>query len=125
MSDPAFVYAVDIRASREAVWTALTTPEFNEKYWFGARSQSDWSKGAAVRMERDGGVDFTGEVIDTDPPRRLVWTFDADNGEGPSTVTYELETVGQATRPSPTPVSSTTAACGWACRRAGRRCSRA
>lgn len=98
MSDPAYVYAVDIRATPEAVWQALTTPEFQAKFWFGARSQADWSKGALVRMEREGGVDFTGEVLDADPPRRLVWTFDAGNGEGPSTVTYDLAAQSGVTR---------------------------
>jgi uncharacterized protein YndB with AHSA1/START domain len=98
MSDPAYVYAISIKAPREAVYQALTTAEFIEQYWFGARSQADWSKGSAIRMERDGGVDFVGEVLEADPPGRLVYTFDAENGEGPSHVTYELETVEGATR---------------------------
>jgi uncharacterized protein YndB with AHSA1/START domain len=98
MSDPAYVYAIDIEAPREAVFQALTTAEFIERYWFGARSQADWSKGASVRMEREGGVDFTGEVLESDPPARLVYTFDADNGEGPSHVTYALESLDGGTR---------------------------
>jgi uncharacterized protein YndB with AHSA1/START domain len=98
MSDPAYIYVVSIKASRELVWRALTDPTSQEAYWFGARSQDDWSVGSKVLMTRDGGVDFTGEVLESDPPSRLVWTFDADNGEGPSHVAYDLETVDGATR---------------------------
>jgi uncharacterized protein YndB with AHSA1/START domain len=98
MSDPAYIYVVSIKASRELVWRALTTPESQEAYWFGARSQDDWSVGSKVLMMRDGAVDFTGEVLESDPPSRLVWTFDAGNGEGPSHVTYDLELIGDATR---------------------------
>jgi uncharacterized protein YndB with AHSA1/START domain len=90
MSDPDYVYAIDIAAPPEAVWRGLTTPQMQKVFWFGASSQADWSKGAKVLMQDDDKPHFTGEVLESDPPRRLVFTFDADNGEGPSTVTYDL-----------------------------------
>ena len=35
MSKPKFVYVTFIRTTLEQLWSALTSPEFTRKYWFG------------------------------------------------------------------------------------------
>ena len=42
------VFVTIINASREAVWEALTSAEFTQQYWHGARARSTWEPGAVV-----------------------------------------------------------------------------
>ncbi len=95
---PAFVYAIYIKATPDAVWAALTRPEFTGKFWWGRRCESDWRQGSSLTLRApDGEPDFTGEVLESDPPRRLVYTFDVRKiDEPPSRVTYEIEAVGDS-----------------------------
>ena len=67
---------------------------------FGRRVESTWKVGAPVRyLGRDGKLSDSGEVLEADPPRRLVFTWrvefdDALRREGYSKVTFELEPLG-------------------------------
>ena len=112
------VYRVYIRASASAVWDAITTPEWTERYGYGGRVEFDLRPGGAVRgttsdaMKAHGArmgaevpdVAIEGEVIEADPPRRLVMTFhmvmDPELAAEPTTrLTYEIEEgKGGATR---------------------------
>lgn len=68
-----FVYVTYIRASAERVWEALTDPAFIKKYWFGMTAESDFRTGSPWRLLfEDGRVADTGEILEADPPRRLV-----------------------------------------------------
>lgn len=100
MGDPEFVYVIYIRAAPQKVWEALTG-EGTKAFWFGRWFESDWKAGSALTCRKPGGVDFTGEVLESDPPNRVVFTF-LDDGElkseGASRVTYELDEVEGATR---------------------------
>ncbi len=70
MNKPEFVYITYIEATPEAVWQALTSPEFTARYWAGRRIESDWQVGSPVRHLRPDGGDFgEGEVLAADPPR--------------------------------------------------------
>ena len=99
-----FLYVLFIEAAPEAVWQALTSPDFTERYWGGRRIQSDWSPGAAVRhLRMDGGADWEGEVLISEPPRRLAYTFhmkisDAHIADPPSRVTFEIEPMGSVVK---------------------------
>ena len=54
-----------INASREAVWTALTTDTFTEQYWHGTRARSSWQPGARVDFLVEGDeIGCTGEVLE-------------------------------------------------------------
>ena len=44
-----FVYVTYIRTTPERLWSALTTWEFMQQYWFGMRAESDWRPGSAWR----------------------------------------------------------------------------
>ena len=97
---PTFVYAIYIRARPEAIWQALTDADFTAKFWSGRRCETDWQQGSALTMRApDGSVDFAGEVLESDPARRLVYTFDVRGSDEPaSRVTYELEPIGGTVR---------------------------
>jgi uncharacterized protein YndB with AHSA1/START domain len=98
------VYRVYIRATPEAIWAAITKPEWSERYGYGGRVQFDLRPGGQYRaytseeMRAHGAPDLAidGEVLEADPPRRLVHTFrmlmDAGlEAEGFTRLTYEIE----------------------------------
>ena len=89
-----------IRTTPEKLWQALIDPEFTRQYWAETWQESEWKHGAAWRiMLPDGRVANSGEILEIDPPRRLVLTwrkeFDPEmHAEGYSRLTYELEQQG-------------------------------
>ena len=113
------VFRVHIKATPEAVWDAITSPEWTERYGYRARSEYDLRPGGAFRSLANEGmlqagapeVVVEGEVLESDPPRRLVqtwrmlfgpeliaepmtrvtWEIVDENGVARLTVTHELE----------------------------------
>ena len=102
MSDdrPEFVYVVFIASTPEAVWQALTTPEFTAEYWGGRRIESDWQRGSPVRQIGPGGrLESEGKVLESQPPHVLSYTFHLlHTGDPPSRLTFEIEPVGEMVR---------------------------
>jgi uncharacterized protein YndB with AHSA1/START domain len=99
------VYEIYIRTTPEQLWNAITDAEIRSKYNFGMGVHSDWTPGARLEMgsPKAGGLLGEGEVLDVDPPRRLVHTMTALWGEdvkseGASRVTWEIEPVGDSCR---------------------------
>ena len=94
------VYRVYIKASPEAIWDAITKPEWNEKYGYPGRGEYDLRPGGAYRIPanefmRSVGVPpiaATGEVIEASPPHRLVQTWQAqwEPKEGVTRLTFEI-----------------------------------
>ena len=110
VSETTQVYRVYIRASPQAVWDAITKPEWTEKYGYGGRSVYELRPGGTYRgytsdaMKKAGAarggkvpdVAIEGEVIEADAPRKLVLTWhmvmDATTSAEPFTrLTYEIE----------------------------------
>jgi uncharacterized protein YndB with AHSA1/START domain/DNA-binding transcriptional ArsR family regulator len=95
------VFEIYIRTTPEHLWEAITDPEIRAKYNFGASAKSDWTPGARIELSapKAGGLLGEGEVIEAEPPRRLVhtmtalWSDDVKN-EGASRVTWEIEPIG-------------------------------
>ncbi|MGW1891421.1 ArsR/SmtB family transcription factor [Streptomyces sp. NPDC002004] len=94
---PTYVYVTYIRASAEQVWQALTDADLTARYW-GHANVSDWQPGSAWehrRVDGSGVVDVVGRVIETEPPTRLVITFDdapdAGTPREASVVTFLVE----------------------------------
>ena len=94
------VYEIYIRTTPEQLWEAIINPEIRSKYTFGAGAYSDWTVGSRVELTAPkAGVLGDGEVLEIDPPRRLVhtmtahWSEDVER-EGASRVTWEIETIG-------------------------------
>jgi uncharacterized protein YndB with AHSA1/START domain len=98
------VYRVYIKAPAQAIWDAITKPEWTERYGYGGRGEYDLRPGGAFRaltsevMRSHGAPDVAvdGEVIESDPPRRLVltWRMVMDPtmaAEGFTRLTYEIQ----------------------------------
>jgi len=63
-----FVYVTYIRTTAEKLWAALTSPDFAEKYWRGARPVADWRPGGAWKLVfPDGRVADAGEFVAFEP----------------------------------------------------------
>ncbi|KHK57914.1 ATPase [Ralstonia sp. A12] len=97
MTRSTFVYVTYIRTTPEKLWHALTDVEFMKQYWFGMHCESQWTAGAAWKLVSGDGVIFDdGEIVEAEPPRRLVirWQHQTKpelKAEGPSLCTMELE----------------------------------
>jgi uncharacterized protein YndB with AHSA1/START domain len=100
MAESQFVYVTYIRTTAEKLWRALTEPEFTRQFWVGTAQECAWKPGASWKlMAPDGRVADAGEVVEIDPPRKLVLTwqnhlFPEITAEGFSRMTYELEAKG-------------------------------
>ena len=100
MAESEFVYVTYIRTTPEKLWRALIEPEFTRRFWVDTVQECEWKQGATWRlMIPDGRVGDTGEVVEIDPPRKLVLTwhnhmFPEMTAEGHSRMTYELEPKG-------------------------------
>ena len=101
MARSTFVYVTYIRTTPERLWSALTSDaEFMKQYWFGVHCQSQWTAGSSWKMVySDGTISDAGEIIESQPPRRLVIRWQHQNkpelkAEGDSRCTLELEPIG-------------------------------
>src|ERR1700731_2983710 len=97
-SKPEFVYTTYIETSAEKLWHALTDSEFTERYWFGGRLPSDWKAEPSFDIARNGKPIIKGKVLESDPPKRLAYTWDPRSTdaepERTSRVTFDLEPRG-------------------------------
>ncbi|HEY5314042.1 MAG TPA: SRPBCC family protein [Pirellulales bacterium] len=104
MADSRFVYVTYIRTTQEKLWRALLEPEFTRQYWCETWQDCTWQPGASWRlMIPDGRVGDSGEVLEIDPPRRLVLSWQNQfmpelHAEGISRMTYELEPAGDTVK---------------------------
>jgi uncharacterized protein YndB with AHSA1/START domain len=106
------IYRTYIRATPEAVWEAVTTPEWTARYGYAMLVDYDLKAGGRFRALANEGmlqlgcpeVISDGEVLEVDPPRRLVQTWRMTMtpemaAEAFTTVTFDLEPVrGGVTR---------------------------
>jgi uncharacterized protein YndB with AHSA1/START domain len=104
MAKSTFVYVTYIRTTPEKLWSALTDVEFMKQYWFGVRCESQWTAGSSWKMVYpDGRITDSGEIVEAEPPRRLVIRWQHQNkpelkAEGKSHCTMELEPSGLAVK---------------------------
>jgi uncharacterized protein YndB with AHSA1/START domain len=107
------IFEVYIKARPEAIWEAITTPEWTARYGYQGPADYDLRPGGPykVRASQDmlamgmgiPEVVVDGEVIESDPPRRLVHTYrflfsDANKAEGFTRVTWEIQQNGTFSR---------------------------
>jgi uncharacterized protein YndB with AHSA1/START domain len=98
------VHRVYINATPEVIWNAITDPEWTKKYGYRGIAEYDLRPAgkyrmlAPVEMQAMGMPELLldGEVIEADPPRKLVQTWHAlwDEGvaaEQPTRVTFDIE----------------------------------
>ena len=97
-------YRVYIKTTPQAIWDAITKPEWTERYGYAGRVDFELrpggkyigysSEGMRSMGAPDVGVD--GEVLEVDPPHRLVQTFrmvmdPTMAAQGFTRLTYEIE----------------------------------
>jgi uncharacterized protein YndB with AHSA1/START domain/DNA-binding transcriptional ArsR family regulator len=97
------VFEIYIKTTPERLWEAITDPAIRAKYNFGASAHSDWTAGARLELRAGEYLLGEGDVLEVDPPRRLVHTMLAHfsseaEAEGSSRVTWEIEPVGDSCR---------------------------
>jgi uncharacterized protein YndB with AHSA1/START domain len=106
------VYRVYIRTTPQAIWDAITSPEWTHRYGYGGyvEYEPELKPGAQYRVMADErmkegarqmgfpvpDVVVDGEIIEADPPQRLVQTFrmamDPEmKNEGFTRLTYEID----------------------------------
>jgi uncharacterized protein YndB with AHSA1/START domain len=104
------VYRIYIKATPEKIWEAITKPEWTDRYGYGGRTDYDLRPGAKFETHPDEAmvrgaaehgfpipdVILDGEVIEADPPRRLVLSWrmlmDAEVAEeGFTRLSYEID----------------------------------
>jgi uncharacterized protein YndB with AHSA1/START domain len=93
-----------IDASPETVWQFLVDPE-KSHVWWGRAITLDPRPGGRLRIVIRPETVASGEVVEVDPPRRLVYTWGWEaGGDGPelvppgsSTVEIDLEPSGRGT----------------------------
>jgi DNA-binding transcriptional ArsR family regulator/uncharacterized protein YndB with AHSA1/START domain len=118
--DPQFVYTTYIHTTPEQLWRALTEPAFTRRYWYGIAFESDWKAGSPVTLHfEERGLEIADPeqvVLESDPPRRLSYTwhsftpewaaahgYDDEHlrrltSEPRSRVTFEIEPAGEQVR---------------------------
>src|ERR1035441_1767044 len=77
------IYRVYIKATPEAIWQAVTEPEWTEQYGYAPVVEYELRAGGAFRAYANEGmkafgcpdVISDGEVIESNPPRKLVQTW--------------------------------------------------
>src|SRR5947209_16422537 len=70
------IYELFIRTTPEKLWSALTDSELTKNYFFGESIRSDFKSGSEWHSQSPAGTrDVEGQVIESDPPRRLVLTW--------------------------------------------------
>ena len=88
------VYNIIIKATPEAIWEAITKPEFTERYFYGARITVSPDHYSSLGPNGENWGDEA--VEEYDPPRKLVhgWRsrYNAELAdEDESRVTWEIE----------------------------------
>lgn len=93
--------AFEVSAPRQEVWTAFVETEVPRSYYFDTVLQAELEAGGRWRFvtEDRGRLLASGEIVELEPPARLVLTFAAaDLEDAPSRLAIGLEAVDGGTR---------------------------
>ena len=104
MAKSEFRYVTYIRTTPQKLWSALTDAEFIKQYWFGMHCECEFTAVSSWKLvSGDGQLHDSGEIIEAEPPRRLVIRWQQQDKpelkvEGDSLCTMELEPSGTAVK---------------------------
>lgn len=97
------VFEIYIKAPAQTVWEAITTPEWTARYGYKALAEYDLRPGGAfvtraneqMRSMGLAEIIIDGEVIEADPPHKLVQTYrflftEQTRAEGFTRITWEV-----------------------------------
>lgn len=98
------LYRIVVKASPQAVWDALTKPEWSERYGYGGKVHYDLKPGGRFRHEASPEMKsfgmpediILGQVVECSAPHKLVQTWHpqftpAHIAEADTRVTYEIQ----------------------------------
>ena len=96
---PDFVFSTYIRTTPDRLWDALTNPEMTQQFYYGGRVQAELKPGGNFSyLAPNGEINLHGEVLEIDPPKKLVTTLRAtwaEAGGETTRVMYEIEPMGE------------------------------
>jgi len=97
------IYDIYIKAEPQKIWDAITTPEWTARYGYRGETHAELHAGGKFEIHANAGmramglpeVIIDGEVVEADPPKKLVhtyrWLFSDDSkAEGFTRVTWEI-----------------------------------
>ena len=103
-----YIHQIYIRATAEAIWDAITSPEWNGRYGYQAVGEYDLKPGGKYRVKANEGMRqmglpetiLDGEVIEVKPPLKLVQTYrwlfsEQHKAEGFTRITFEIVPTGK------------------------------
>jgi uncharacterized protein YndB with AHSA1/START domain len=97
------VFVIYIKTTPERLWHAITDFEMRRKYTFGVGVKSDWTAGSHYEgiSEQSPTPIIEGEILEIDPPRKLVQSFrahwsDDAKAEGTSRLTWEIDPIADS-----------------------------
>jgi uncharacterized protein YndB with AHSA1/START domain/DNA-binding transcriptional ArsR family regulator len=88
MTKPSYLYVTYIATTPEKLWQALVDTDLMRQWWVDPAAGcarvnvSDWKPGSSWEHQRTDGsgiVDMVGKVVETTPPRRLIFTWARPN----------------------------------------------
>lgn len=96
-SGPEIRHSVFIRAPREKVWTAFTTPKALDAWWGTRGSEIDLRPGGKLTLrwrewgpEKDINEDRNCVILEVVPPKRFVYQW-GETADAMTTVEFDLE----------------------------------
>ncbi|HEY3470899.1 MAG TPA: metalloregulator ArsR/SmtB family transcription factor [Amycolatopsis sp.] len=103
-----FAYTTYINTTPERLWQALTEPEFTKQYW-GVAFETDWKKGSPMVWSENGAktTDAGQVVLESDPYRRLSYTWHTFTSEWAKSSGVDEETLAKLRQESRTKVTFT------------------
>ena len=99
MDNTEFVYTTYINTTPERLWQALTDRAFTRRYW-GVTFESDWKEGSTMTWEQEGVTitDPAQVVLESEPYRRLAYSWHAFTPEFAETFGFNDEFLDKVTR---------------------------
>ncbi len=92
-----------IKGDADTIWRALVDGTMTPAYYVGFEAEFDLTPGAAYRYTAGGGDMITGTIVDVDPGRRLVTTFNGlwDPAVADLPESHVTFTIGETAMPMP------------------------
>ncbi len=84
-------------ASAHCVWTELTRTGEPLPHLYGLTVHTDWKPQSVITAGLPAGPSLTGEVLHTEPPRRLTYSLGDQPGAPSVYITWQLEPVAAGT----------------------------
>jgi len=98
MPELAHIAEIEVQATPDEVWRAITDPEVTRRYVYGCEIEGEWRPGAAWRYHTAGRSAIEGSVVEARPPHLLrltardVWNL-AARDDPPYAMTWRVDAV--------------------------------